>query len=208
MGRIAYAKEIEAQLEALVHERIRTQNFDDITQAEYAAIQSAVSSKARSAIARNQWNPWRDQDDNIGATYALFKYPKPADAGGQPSGRWIELQYFDLPEITNNKGDRFVLSGRLSVEAIPPPTIVICATERAALEAKQDQLDGLRRRITTLQQQLANASASQKAAIVYELEATNRLITEAEAQIPALRAALAACMPHDAGGRPRRDQGR
>lgn len=192
LGRIAYAKEIEAQLDALVSERIRTGNYGDITDAEIRAIKSGVKGKIEDAVGSNQsaWDIFRNQDDDIGFTYALFRYPKADDEGG----RKIEFQYFDFPEIANGSSDRFTLSGRLSIGAIPGESIDLCARQRAALKAKEDELSSLQTRKSLLQTMLQSAPPQQKAAIVDAIEATNALMSQVEAQIPDLRAALEACM--------------
>jgi hypothetical protein len=197
LGRIAYAKEIQAQLEALVSERIRTANYGDITNAEIEAIKSAVKAKVEEAVMSNQhfWDlPW--QDDNIGFTYALFKYPRVDENDDDPT---IEFQFFDLPEIANGS-DRFALTGRLSIEALPPDVIDLCAPQRAALRAKEEELAGLQSRRAMLQTMLQNATPQQKAAIVDAIEATNALMGQVEAEIPDLQTALEECLPIDVGG--------
>lgn len=202
-GRIAYSKEIEAQLEALVSRRIQTQDYGDITDEEVAEIRGAVEAKVRSAVRDSQsllshllgGTP----DAPIGFTYALFRYPKPAD-----SGRGIEFQYVDFPEIASSSGgDRYVLTGRLSVEAVPRPTITICGAQRGALDAKQHELEGLHRRRGHLQASLHASGGPHRAGLADAIEETNAKIAEVEGQIPALQAALDACMGADAGGRGR-----
>lgn len=197
LGRIAYSKEIQAQLDGLVSERIRTGNYGDITDEEIQAIKAAVQGKVEDAIGSDQsiWDVFRNQDDPIGFTYALFKYPTEPD----DHGRKIEFQYFDFPEVSSGSSDRFILTGRLSLEAIPTEPIVLCRTERAALKAKQDELSGLQTRRSMLQTQLQMAAPGQKADIVDAIEATNALMSQVEAQIPELQAALDACLPIDLG---------
>ena len=113
LGRIAYAKEIDAQLQALVNGRIRSGDFGPITQAEIDAVKKAVASKVESAIASNQsiWNAFRDQDDEIGVSFKAFTDSE------------IRFQYFDLPDFVNG-GNRFRLTGSLSLGPVPTaPTL-------------------------------------------------------------------------------------
>jgi hypothetical protein len=50
--------------------------------------------------------------------------------------------------------------------------------------------------VALLQNELHHATPQQKAAIVAEIEATNALIGQAEAQLPALQDALDSCVAH------------
>ncbi|RJF90774.1 hypothetical protein [Sphingomonas cavernae] len=198
LGRIAYSKEIEVQLNALAHRRIQMQDFGPITDAEINAIRDAVKSKAEAAIGSNQsiWDFFRNQDDTIGFAYKVFQYPVSDPA----TDAEIRFQYFDFPEITSGSSDRFVLSGGLSLGPVTTTPVDRCAGPRAALKAKMDEIAGLRKRVSLLQQQLHRATPQQKAAIVDQISETNAAIDQAEAQIPALQAALDACQPARGGG--------
>jgi hypothetical protein len=193
LGRIAYSKEIEKQLNDLVLQRVHDNNFGPITPQEIEAIRRAVKSKVEDAIGSNQgiWDFFTNQDDNVGFTYRTFTGPE------------IQFQFFDFPQIANgNRSDLFTLSGGLSIGPMINDPADRCAVPRAALKAKQDRISGLHTRVTLLQSQLHQAAPGQKAAIVAEIGATNVLITQAEAQLPALQASLDACTsrPHVPGG--------
>jgi hypothetical protein len=213
-GRIAYTKEMEKQLNALMQKRIQTGDRGPLTDAEKNAIKAAVTSKVVDAVGSHQgiFDIFRDQDDNLGFTHQVF--PEAGDT--------IHATTFDFPEIvttrTVNLGpgfppqtivtDRYVLSGAVTVGAVPPDPVDFCARQRAALEAKRQQIKGLETRVTLLQQQLQTATPQQKSAIVQQIKATNAEITQAEAQLPALEAALKKCEdsphihvdPQDGGG--------
>lgn len=197
LGRIAYAKEIDAQLNLLAHKRIQMQDFSPITPAEINAIRSGVESKVRTAVGSNQsvWDFFRNQDDTIGFAYKVFQFPPPAN---DPASA-IKFQYFDFPEITNNAGDRFLLSGGLSLGPVPAEPVILCGAQREAVKAKADQLEGLQLRKRMLQEKLHTATPQQKAAIIDQIEATSALIATAEAELVTLQAALDACLP-DMGG--------
>lgn len=185
LGRIAYSKEIEKQLNDLVNARVLAGDFGPVTDAEIDAIRAAVKSKVEDAIGSNQsiWDIFRNQDDQVGFTFKTF------------SGSEITAQFFDFPEIrSEDSTNRYVLSGSLSVGAIPVDPVDLCATPRAALKAKQNEVKGLQTRRGVLQSQLQHATPQQKAAIVAEIGATNDLIAQAEAELPALQAALDACI--------------
>ncbi|MBA2301132.1 MAG: hypothetical protein H0W08_00695 [Acidobacteria bacterium] len=194
LGRIAYSKAIEEALNALVTKRIQIGNFDPITDQEIAAIKSAVQSKVTGAIASNQsvWNVFTDQDDVLGFVYKTFSYPvtTPGDAE-------IKFQYFDFPEIASGS-NRFTLSGGLSLGPVPVTPTDRCATQRAAVKAKTDEISSLHRRVSLLQSQMQHATPQQKAAIVAAMTETKAHITQAESQLPVLQAALTACqsLPH------------
>lgn len=130
-----------------------------------------------------------DQDDIVGFVYKLFTATDATHSD-------IKFQYFDFPEITSGSSNRFTLTGRLSLGPIPTPPVDLCAAQRAALKAKTDEIHSLQTRITLLQNQLQHASPQQKAAIVREITATGDLLTQAEAQLPALQTALDACQAH------------
>jgi hypothetical protein len=185
LGRIAYAKEIEAQLNELVHRRLVAGDFGPVTDAEIDAIRAAVQAKAEDAIGSDQslWDVFRNQDDQVGFTYKAF------------SDDEIQAGFFDFPEIrSDDSTNRYVLSASLSIGAIPVDPVDLCAAPRAALEAKHDEIQGLQTRRGILQSELQHAAPQQKAAIVAEIDATNDLITAAEAELPALQAALDACI--------------
>jgi hypothetical protein len=185
LGYIAYAKAIDQQLNEFVSKRIARLDFGPITDAEIAAIKNAVNAKVEAAIGSNQswWNLFTDQDDNIGFTYKTF------------SDAEIHFQYFDFPEMVSG-GNRFVLSGGVSLGRVPGETVDLCATPRAALKAKQDEIKGLQLQRTALQHQLQHATPQQKAAIVASIQALGEQIAQAEAQLPALQDALDACTSH------------
>ena len=182
LGRIAYAKAIDAELQALVNGRIRSGNFEPISQAEIDAIKKAVAGKVESAIASNQsiWNAFRDQDDEIGVSFKAFTDTE------------IRFQYFDLPDFVSG-GNRFRLTGSLSLGPVPVAPVDLCARPRAALAAKQQEIAGLQARRSMLQSQLQHAAPAQKAALVAEINQTAALITQAEGQLLPLKAALDAC---------------
>ncbi len=200
-GRIAYSKEMEKQLNALMQKRIQTGDRSPITEAEKNAIKAAVTAKVSDAIGSHQsaFDLFRDQDDPLGFTYKILP-----DTPGGP----IQAGAFEFPEITTTKTvtlghglppatvvtDRYLLSGEVTITAVPPETVDLCATPRAALEAKRQEIKGLQRRVQSLQFQLQHATPQQKPAIIHEITATNAQITQAEAQLPALEAALQACI--------------
>ena len=208
-GRIAYTKEMEKQLNDLMRKRIQTGDSGPVTDAEKEAIKKAVTSKVTDAVGSHQgiFDIFRDQDDNLGFTHKIFP---------EAAGETIGATTFDFPEIVTTRRlsagssvvtDRYVLSGAVTVAAVPPDVVDVCARERAALEAKRQQIQGLQTRVTLLQQQLQTATPQQKSAIVKQITATNAEITQAEAQLPALEAASKACQarphthidPHDIG---------
>jgi hypothetical protein len=190
LGRIAYSNEIEKQLNDLVAARVLAGDFGPVTDAEIDAIRAAVKSKVEDAIESNQsiWDIFRNQDDQVGFTHRAFSGPE------------IAAQFFDFPEIrSDDSTNRYILSGSLSVGAIPSDPVDLCATERAAVKAKQDEIKGLQTRRSLLQGQLQHATPQQKAAIVAEIGATNDLIAQAEADLPALQSALDACIARHGG---------
>jgi hypothetical protein len=185
LGRIAYSKEIEKQLNHLVIARVQAGDFGPVTDEEIRVIREAVQSKVESAIGSNQgiFDIFKNQDDNVGFTHRGF-------IEGE-----IQAAFFDFPEIVSEDStNRYVLSGNLSIGAIPTEPIDLCKTPRAALQAKKDEIKGLQTRKSLLQVQLQNAPPQAKAAIVDAIEETNALITQAEAELPALQEALDACM--------------
>jgi hypothetical protein len=198
-GRIAYTKEMEKQLNALMTKRIQTNDSGPITDPEKETIRSAVTSKVKDAVGSHQgiFDIFRDQDDALGFTHKILP---------DGPGDTIHAETFDFPEITTTKKggfpphaivtDRYVLSGEVTVTAVPPDTVDLCAVPRAALEAKRQQIKGLQLRVSSLQQQLQHATPQQKPAIIHLIKETNAEITAAEAQLPALEAALQACINH------------
>lgn len=200
LGRIAYTKEMEKQLNALMTKRIQSGDSSPVTDAEKETIRSAVESKVKAAVGSHQgiFDIFRDQDDVLGFTHKILP--------GGP-GDTIHAGTFDFPEITTTKTikiggfppvstvtDRYVLSGEVTVTAVPPDTVDLCAAQRAALEAKRQQIKGLQLRVSSLQQQLQHATPQQKPAIIHLINETNTELTAAEAQLPALEAALQTCI--------------
>jgi hypothetical protein len=187
LGRIAYSKEIDKQLNELAKKRILEGDLGPITDDEINAIRVAVKAKVEEAIASNQtiWNFFTNQDDNIGFTHRAF------------TGAEIAFQYFDFPEIgSDDSSDRFVLSGGLSIGPVPTDPVDLCAAQRAALNAKKDEISSLQTRVQLLQNELHHATPQQKAAIVAEIESTNASIGQAEAQLPPLQKELDSCIQH------------
>jgi hypothetical protein len=185
LGRIAYSKEIDKQLNDLAKKRILSGDLGPVTNAEINAIKSAVLAKVKDAIGSNQsiWNVFTNQDDNLGFTYKAFTDSE------------IQFQYFDFPEIVSDDSkDRFVLSGGISLGPVPTDPVDLCATPRAALNAKKDEITSLQHRVTMLQDELHHATPQQKPAIIAEIKETNSLITQDEAELPALQAALDSCI--------------
>jgi hypothetical protein len=190
LGRIAYAKEIDKQINELVAKRIQAGDEGPLTPEELNKIRAAVRSAVEKAIGSNQsiWDFFRDQDDDIGFTYATLGNDAlntlAADTKSEP---------LKFDEITNDGSDRYALSGVVSIAPLPGQTVDLCAAPRAALKAKTDEIHSLQTRRSVLQQELHNAAPSQKAAIVAEIDATNDAITRAEEELPALESALEEC---------------
>jgi hypothetical protein len=137
-----------------------------------------VQAKVETAVGTNQsiWDVFRNQDDQVGFTYKTLQ-------DGE-----LQAGFFDFPEIRSaDSTNRYVLSGSLSIGAIPTEPVDLCATPRAALEAKNDEIDGLRTRRELLQAELQHATPQQKTAIVAEIGATNDLIAQAETEYPPFR---------------------
>ena len=196
-GRIAYSKEIEAQLQALAKERLLSGNLGPLTTTETDAIKKAVKDKVTEAVKRGQniGGLFRDQDDNLGFMFRLFTHRKadPAHPENPPVFEIVN-QSFAFPAVDNGKGDRFVLSATMTLGPVPKPPIILCRAQREALKAKQDQIRSLGNLRAVLQAQLATATPQQKPAIVDSLEANAADIARAEAELPALQAALDACL--------------
>ncbi|HEX6374752.1 MAG TPA: hypothetical protein VFZ91_03425 [Allosphingosinicella sp.] len=191
LGLIAYSKEIETQLNALVKKRILDGDTSPLRDAEITALREAVAAKVTAAIGSNQQTIsalFRNQDDPIGSTFRTFTHS--ADDAGRSE---IKFQFFDFPEISKGR-DRFLLSGRLSLGPVLPDPVDRCATPRAALKAQQQEVASLQRQIMSLQQQLQQAGPGAKAGIVASIRATAERLTQAEARLPALQAALDACL--------------
>lgn len=198
-GRIAYTKEMEKQLNALMTKRIQTGDSGPITDAEKEKIRSAVKSKVEDAVGSDQgiFDIFRDQDDALGFTHKIL-----------PDGpdNIIYDQTFDFPQIITIKTsgfpphslvtDRYVLSGEVTVTAVPTDPVDPCAVPRAALEVKRQQIKGLELRVLSLQEQLQHATPQQKPAIIHLITETDAEITAAEAQLPAFEAALQLCINH------------
>jgi hypothetical protein len=186
LGRIAYSEAIDRQLNNLINKRIQTGDFGPITDAEITAIKEAVQAKVTAAIGSNQsiWSKlFTDQDDNLGFVYKAF------------TGSEIQFNFFDFPEIRSG-ANRFVLSGNLFLGPVPAAPIDVCAAQRARVTAKNDEINSLHARTLVLQRLLQQAPPQQKAAIAAEIVETGVLTTQAEAELPGLRASLSACMGH------------
>ena len=136
LGRIAYAEAIDRQLNILINKQIHTGDFGPITDAEISAIKEAVQSKVTTAVGSNQsiWSKlFTDQDDNLGFVYKSFV------------GSEIQFQFFDFPEIRSG-ANQFVLSGSLSLGPVSTTPIEVCAAQRAAVKAKNDEINSLHAR--------------------------------------------------------------
>lgn len=191
LGRIAYSKEIDAQLNALLQRRILAGDVGDITDDEIETIRVAVKAKVEDAVMSNQpiWSVF-GQDDSIGFTHRSFM--NSLDPETDPE---IVFQYFDFPEIVSeDSSNRFVLSGALSIGPIPSDPVDLCASQRVALNTKKEEIASLQARVTLLQNELHHATPQQKPAIIDEIEATHELVAQAEAEVPALQEALDACI--------------
>ncbi len=185
LGRIAYSKEIDKQLNDLAKKRILAGDFGPVTDDEINAIKSAVLAKVEDAIGSNQsiWNVFTNQDDNLGFAYKVC------------TDSQIQFGYFDFPEIiSGDSKDRFVLSGGISIGPVPTDPVDLCATPRAVLNAKKNEITSLQHRVTMLQDELHHATPQQKSAIIAEIKETNGLIAQDEAEVPALQAALDSCI--------------
>lgn len=191
IGRIAFAKEIEKQLNALVKKRILENNTGPITKAEKEAIAIAVGKSVGNAI-KEHLDPseWLlEQDATIGFTSIVMTY-----SVGEP----FPTAAFDFPEIIRRGDngtvlDQFILSGTATAADIPSD-FNRCARQQAAVQAKQRQIDALQRRVTLLQQQLQLASPLQKPWIIREIASTNAELSVAQSELPPLAAALQQCI--------------
>ena len=198
LGRIAYAKEISVQVNALVTKRIQTQDDGPITDDELKAIRKAVAAKAEAAIGSNQsiWDFFRNQDDPGGYAYVGY-----GDAGlkelAESASRSKPMEF---KEISNESGsDRYALSGIVSIAEPRDERFDLCAAERAPVKAKEQEIQWLQGRRDMLQVELQNAAPQNKGAIVDEITSTNEAITRAELELGPLKAALEACISRRAG---------
>lgn len=190
-GRIAYSKEIEVQLQALGRERLLSGNLGPLTDAEAETIKQAVKAKVTAAVGRGQTLGalFRNQDDNLGFMFKLFTH-----RASDPANSEIKRQSFTFPEVNNGDGDRFVLSGTMSLGAVPKPPIVLCKPQRAALKAKQDKIASLQNQRARDQARLATATPQQKSALIASIRRLADEIAVAEAALPGLQQALDACL--------------
>ena len=200
-GRIAYSKEMEKQLNDLMRKRIQTNNNDPLTEDEKNTIKAAVTAKVEDAVGSHQsaWDWFRDQDDSLGFTYKIVP---------EHDGDTIHAQTFEFPEITTTKQvkvfdtvppltvvtDRYVLSGEITIGAVPGGTVDLCAGPRAALEAKKQEITSLQHRISSLQQ---TTPARDPPAEVRDRAGDRRHQRPhrpSRSSPPSLEAALAACI--------------
>ena len=193
-GHRAYKKEIDKQLNALVNKRISKVDKSDIRPEEVKVIREAIESKVRSAIEDNlsfRQKVFDNQDDLVGFTFVNF------------INNAIRTRTFDFPEIfegdnRQSSSNRYVLSGSVASGPVPPDPIELCSKQRAALNAKRQQIKGLESSVESLQRQLATATPQQKPGIRAAINETNAEIDVAELELPALEAALKKCLsdPH------------
>ena len=193
-GHRAYAKEIHNQLNALVKKRISSVDKSDIKEEEIKVIRGAIESKVKSAVKANLsigQKLFDNQDDFLGFTFVNFVNEN------------IQSKTFDFPEIfeganRQSSSNRFVLSGSVTSGPVPPDPVELCPKQRAAVNAKLQEIKGLHSQVAGLQQQLQTATPQQKAGIVAAIKATNAEITQAEAELPPLETALKVCLsnPH------------
>lgn len=198
LGRIAYSKEIDNQINQLVKKRILANDDGPITDPELSAIRKAVTEKVEAAVGSNQgiWAIFRNQDDNIGFTYVSYGDGTLKDLADSAT----KTMPMEFGEISNESGsDRFALSGTISIAGQGPTVQDLCASERAPVTAKEREIKGLQTRRGVLQIELQNAPPNQKAAIVDEIEATNQAITTAEQELVPLQAALDDCIARRGG---------
>lgn len=189
-GHLAYKKEIDKQLNALVSKRISDVDKSDIKEAEIKVIREAVKSKVKSAIKDNlstRQKLFDNQDDFVGVTFVNFVNDD------------IQSKTFNFPAIFEGDNpqssvNRYVLSGSVTSGPVPADPVELCPTQRAAVNAKVQEIKGLQSVVLSLQRQLATAPTQAKADIVDEIEATRVDITKAEAELPALEAALRVCL--------------
>jgi hypothetical protein len=188
-GLRAFADAMHKTLNDLIRKRIRTIDRGPVTTEEADAIRDEVESKVKAAIKSNLTlgqKLFDNQDDVLGFSHMAF------------IGSEIQNRSFDFPEMVQRNilgaiRNQFVLSGSLTVGPVPPDTVDVCATQRAAVQAKRDEIKGLQNMKAVLQQQLQHATPQAKAAIVQQITATSAKITQAESELPPLVAALEAC---------------
>lgn len=189
-GHTAYAKEINKQLNSLVKKRIAKLDTKNITDVEIKEIRDAVKSKVKSAIKDNLslgQKLFDNQDDLLGFTFVNFV------------NNDIQTKTFDFPEIfegdnRQTSSNRYVLSGSMTSGPVPPDAVELCPKQRAAVNAKVQEIKGLQSVVVSLQQRLQTAATQAKAAIIDEIEATDADIAKAESELPALEAALKVCL--------------
>lgn len=185
-GRVAYAKEIEAQLNALVRTRLRTLDKADITDAEVSAIRTAVNAKVKAAIrARLSLGQevFGDQDDMLGFAHVAL-------IGEEIVAGDLAFPEFGKPGSKN----RYQLLGRLSVApAVPPPPPDRCAGLRLAAQQRRQELEALRKQVELLQARLQAAAPAAKPGIIKQIEALAPRVIRAEEQLRVALAALRLC---------------
>lgn len=193
LGRIAYAKEIEEQLNELVTKRIQTQDDGPITEPELTAIRKAITAKVEAAIGSNQsiWDFFRNQDDPNGFAYVAYGDTTLKNLA-MSATRSMAMEFGEL--ATGSGSDRYALSGTVSIAPPAEERIDLCATPRSAVNAKEQEIRWLQGRRDVLQLELQHAAPQNKGAIVDQITATNLEITRAEQELPSLRTALEACM--------------
>lgn len=190
-GRRAYADEIHRQLNALVKKRIETLDTGAVTDAEIKTVKDAVKSKVKSAVKSKLslgQKLFGNQDDFLSFSHVAFV----------GVGELVDKN-FDFPElfeggVAEKSSNRFVLSGSLAMGPVPPPPPPDpCANQRNALQKKKDEIKGFQLIRQSLQAQLQHATPQQKPAIIQQIKATGEKITQLEAELPTLEAALKAC---------------
>lgn len=185
-GRNAYMSGIHEELNDLVRARIQTLDTSSVTPEEADALAEALRPIVKDAIASRLsfWQKLLDnQDDLIGYTYVAF-------TGADIVTRQLVFPLIPIDGVAN----RYALNGQMTVEPTQPrPVFDRCARPRRALQAKEDEVEGLQHMRQALQLQLQSAPPSHKAVLVQRITALAAQITGLEAELPALRAALAAC---------------
>lgn len=184
-GRNTYATGIHQELNKLVKERIKTLNREPVTQAEIDAIHDAIEPKITSAVRSNltfRQQIFGNQDDTLGFAHVAF------------IGDEIQTKDFEFPELADRgRSNRFVLSGSLTVGPVPPPPVDRCATFRAAVQAKRDEIKGLQSLRAGLQLQLQTATPQAKPAIVQQITRVGAQIAQAEEELRQREARLRFC---------------
>mgnify|MGYP001594798724 CR=1 FL=1 len=197
-GQRAYAVEIHKQLNDLIKKRIPTLDSSPVKEEEIKIIKDAVQSKAKSAVKSSltlRQKLFGNQDDFLAFAHVAFV--------GKDE---LVTKNFDFPELFNGdtpekSSNRFVLSGSLTVGPVPPPPPADpCADEKAALQKKKDEIKGFQLMRESLQKQLQTAGPAQKPGIIQQIKATADKITQLEAELPGLEAAVKACENNPHGG--------